>query len=157
MSADEAARNRELGVTYVKLKWKRRLARDRDLKRKLDLKWAAFHCLPTLERKKEALQINPFVPLYRKLPTATPPLYGFHGKPEMAPTVASSAAAVGTASGSATSGRPGAASKRPAAGESLISAMRRGRGRSGRDDELSLFESGGAALGKPPSASPKKN
>jgi hypothetical protein len=122
------------------------VTRDRDLKRKLDLKWAAFHCLPTIERKKEALQINPFVPLYRKIATATPPIHGFHGKPEAAPVAEADAAAAGKAGGKERG------SKRPAANESLITAMRGGRGRSGREEEDSLFAVRGPAAPKAPEA-----
>ncbi len=51
---------------------------NRDLQRKIRLKWAAIHALPTVELRREALVIDPYVPLRTRVPTQTPPLKGFH-------------------------------------------------------------------------------
>ena len=53
--AATAKRRRALAVAYTQHKWRRRMVLDRDLSRKLALRWAACHCLPTPERKQEAL------------------------------------------------------------------------------------------------------
>jgi hypothetical protein len=85
VSPEQLAHRKELSEVFSKLKMKRGVAMGKDLKRKLDLKWAAFHALPSEARKVEASFIQPRVPLQRRSPTATPPSYGFHGKPAVAP------------------------------------------------------------------------
>lgn len=135
---------------------------ERDIKRKLDLKWAAFHCLPSLERKKEALQINPFVPLYRKVATALPPIHGFGGPAgadagadALAAGAGSSAsAASAAAAGSAAPAKAGAGagSAAPAAGASAGAA---GKGKPGAAAAGGAGAPAGAAAGAGKEA-PKK-
>lgn len=113
------------------------------MKRKLDLKWAAFHCLPSVERKKEALQINPFVPLYRKVATAFPPIHGFGGRPDSGSPGAG-------AEGSDASVAAGSSADSGAAAPASASGAAAGKGAAG----------GGAATaaagGKPAPEAPKK-
>lgn len=78
LSDEEKAMGRALHSTYVKMMWKRHHVQGRDLQRKLKLKWAAIHALPTPELRREALVIDPFVPSWTRVPTHTPPLKGFH-------------------------------------------------------------------------------
>lgn len=134
--AEELARRRTLAVAYTQHKWRRRLVRDRDLARKLALKWAAFHCLPTLERKREALVICPYVPLHRRMPSATPPLYGFAGRPAQASAVAAAEPGAFGPSGAAapTAPAPSSALGAPSAG------ARRGSRRRGGSGGLSMLE-----------------
>ena len=58
--------------------WKRHHVQSRDLQRKLRLKWAAINVLPTAELRREALVVDPFAPLWTRVPTLSPPLKGFH-------------------------------------------------------------------------------
>jgi hypothetical protein len=122
-------------VTYTKLMWKRHHVRNRDLQRKLMLKWAAISALPSVEMKKEALVIDPFVPMWSRVPAATPPVKGFHGETTTAE------AATPDADTSKAAGATGAKKddkKKSVAQASLAAAVRRGRGRE-EDDESSLF------------------
>jgi hypothetical protein len=69
---------------YVKLMWKRTRVLHRDGNRKARLKWAALHALPTEELRRDALFVDPYVPLELYLPLDTPPLAGFHGPEDAA-------------------------------------------------------------------------
>lgn len=79
LSEEEKAKGRVIANLYVKMMWKRHHVRNRDLQRKIRLKWAAIHALPTVELRREALFVDPYVPLRTRIPTLTPPLKGFHG------------------------------------------------------------------------------
>ena len=139
---------------YVKLMFKRHHVQQRDLQRKLKLKWAAIYALPTPELRREALIINPFTPLWTRVPTETPPHKGFHAvqhcivgaeldDEEAAKKAASEAAA-------ATLDKSGSAALRSAAAFGALGSA--ARSRTGRSDSgVSLFKSG---LGTPPPAAP---
>lgn len=106
---------------------------NRDLQRKLKLKWAAIAALPTKELKLEALTIDPYVPLWYRIPAVTPPLKGFHAE----------ATPVSTAPVEAVTGAPRTAKAREEKRKadltlSLAASIRRGRGRD-EDEEDSLF------------------
>ena len=81
LSDAEKARGAALYNTYVKLLWKRQHVMSRDLQRKIKLKWAAIAALPTPELRREALVVDPFVPLRLRVQTITPPLKGFQREP----------------------------------------------------------------------------
>jgi hypothetical protein len=74
----------ELSRRYVKLMWRRERVRSRDLDRKLQLKWAALHALPSEALRREALGVTGHVPMELCLPQHTPPSTGFHGPEEAA-------------------------------------------------------------------------
>ena len=74
----ELSKNHKLASNYTKLMWKREVVIKRDLNRKIMLKWAAIHALPTDELRREALVVDPFIPTF-KIPRVTPPLAGFQG------------------------------------------------------------------------------
>jgi hypothetical protein len=69
---------------YVKLLWRRHHVLQRDWNRKARLKWAALHALPTEAHRRDALFVEPHVPLELYLPLETPPLAGFHGPEDAA-------------------------------------------------------------------------
>ena len=69
---------------YVKLMWRRQHVLQRDWNRKARLKWAALHALPSEEHRRDALHVDPHVPLELYLPLQTPPLAGFHGPEDAA-------------------------------------------------------------------------
>ena len=79
MSKEEALHAKSLAKTYTKLMWKRDRLKNKDLNRKIKLKWAAIYALPNDEAKKAALIIDPYVPLDYRYATETPPLMGFPG------------------------------------------------------------------------------
>ena len=81
---EEAAAWGELSRRYVKLMWRRERVRSRDLDRKLQLKWAALHALPSEALRREALGVTGHVPMELCLPQHTPPSTGFHGPEEAA-------------------------------------------------------------------------
>jgi hypothetical protein len=141
-SAAELERRRALAVAYTQHKWRRRMVLDRDLSRKLALRWAAFHCLPTPERKQEALRIFPHVPLHRRMPSATPPLHGFAGRPQAAAAAAAAAASPAAPGDAAGAGKP---APQPAP---LSPGARRGSARRGTRALSLLDEDDGAAAGK---------
>lgn len=95
--ADVLARDEAIAKTYTRLMWRRAHVSGRDLNRKLRLKWAAIHALPTHERRVEALVVDPFVPFQLRVPTFTPPLAGFHGAEERERAAAAAAAAAAEA------------------------------------------------------------
>lgn len=78
-------RNRMAGIAtlYSKLRMRRSVVMGRDLNRKAKLKWAAIYALPTEQRRREALVVDPYVPLDLRVPRVTPPLAGFHGPEEI--------------------------------------------------------------------------
>jgi hypothetical protein len=78
LSEADKSKGRDLVNVYTKLMWKRHHVMNRDLQRKLRLKWAAIHALPTAELRRDALFVDPYVPLRIRVPTQTPPLAGFH-------------------------------------------------------------------------------
>jgi len=80
----ELARWRSMSSLYVKLMWRRNYVLSRDWNRKARLKWAALHALPTEALRRDALRVDPHVPLELYLPLETPPLAGFHGPEDAA-------------------------------------------------------------------------
>ena len=73
-----------LAASFTRLKWRRERVLHRDLSRKARLKWAALHALPTEALRREALRIDPHVPLELYVALDTPPLAGFHGPEDAA-------------------------------------------------------------------------
>jgi hypothetical protein len=81
---EEAAAWGALSRRYVQLMWRRERVRARDLHRKVQLKWAALHALPSEALRREALGVTGHVPMELCLPQHTPPSTGFHGPEEAA-------------------------------------------------------------------------
>ena len=116
LSDAEKAKGAAIYNTYVKLRWKRQRVMARDLQRKIKLKWAAIAALPTPELQREALEVNPMVPLRLRLATITPPLKGFQHEPFSSDKAAGAGADATSASGAA------AAAAKSAAGDAAASA-----------------------------------
>ena len=81
---EEAVAWGKLSQRYVKLMWRRERVQARDLHRKVQLKWAALHALPTPELRAAALGVTTFVPAELRVPQHSPPSTGFHGPEEAA-------------------------------------------------------------------------
>lgn len=83
-TAEEVAAWGEVSRRYVRLMWRRDRVQSRDLHRKVQLKWAALHALPTAELRRDALGVTGHVPLELRIAQLTPPSTGFHGPEEAA-------------------------------------------------------------------------
>jgi hypothetical protein len=169
MPPAERAKGSSLAKTYTQLLWRRHRVQSKDLQRKIQLKWAAIYALPTEEAKKQALQVNPYVPLDYRFATDTPPLFGFPGGSAEASASSSSAAAAagaGGGEGAAVSSPAATGAGAPAAdrsgasktGASTDSAKPSGgfvkgtlrakrRSRAGEDDDMDEFGMSGAGVG----------
>lgn len=136
--------------------WKRHHVYNRDLQRKLLLKWAAIYALPSVELRREALVIDPVVPLWTRVPTHTPPLKGFHTEQraiggDEEDEDAATAAAAKTASSALD--RSSAGLKSAASFGAIGSAARSRTGRS--EDGVSLLKGLGSLVKPAPVSSPK--
>jgi hypothetical protein len=76
--AAEISQGKKLADVYTKLMWKRHFVLEKDLQRKLLLKWSAIAALPSVELQKEALVVDGRVPIHSRIAGTTPPSKGFH-------------------------------------------------------------------------------
>jgi hypothetical protein len=83
-TAEELAAWGPLSRRYVQLMWRRERVQGRDFHRKVQLKWAALHALPTAALRAEALGVTGHVPMELRIAQHTPPSTGFHGPEEAA-------------------------------------------------------------------------
>jgi hypothetical protein len=149
---------RGVATLYTKLLWRRERVLARDATRKMQLKWAAIGALPTEALQREALIIDPFVPLHLRVARETPPLAGFHGAEERAREAAAAAVARAAAEAAAAAAATAALSRGDVDG---AEAARRAlgpaggkaeRGKGGRraaafGDDLDLFGAMNAEAG----------
>ncbi len=146
LSPADAQRYEASAKLYTKLMWRRERVFKRDLSRKLALKWAALHALPTEDLRREALVIDPFVPAHIRHALQTPPLAGFHGaedaEREAARVAQEAAAALARAASAAEraaseSAASGATGRRALAEVKRAAPARGGRSRGGtRSDDI---------------------